>query len=112
QRAALSELKRLVVRAMGESEAATFWRDSPEIEHGELKTEEIDTEVFFLQAAGHAEKEGACTNTQRLLQWRQKAVGPPGDARSEAWFMHQLALRLIAKAKQSKIGRASCRERV
>ncbi len=40
-------------------------------------------------------------NTQRLLQWRQKAVDPPGDARSEAWFMHQLALRLIAKAKQS-----------
>ena len=36
-----------------------------------------------------------------MLQWRQKAVDPPGDARSEAWFMHQLALRLIAKAKQS-----------
>jgi formate dehydrogenase major subunit len=36
-----------------------------------------------------------------MLQWRQKAVDPPGDARSDAWFMHQLALRLIAKAKQS-----------
>src|SRR5262249_14019522 len=59
------------------------------------------TEVFFFPAAGHAEKEGAFTQTQRMLQWRQKAVDPPGDARSDAWFMHQLALRLIAKAKQS-----------
>jgi formate dehydrogenase major subunit len=101
ERASLSKLKWLVVREMVEIEAATFWRDSPEIEHGELKTEEIETEVFFFPAAGHAEKEGAFTNTQRLLQWREKAVNPPGDARSEGWFMHQLALRLIAKAKQS-----------
>jgi formate dehydrogenase major subunit len=101
QRKALSKLKWLVVRDMVEIEAATFWRDSPEIERGELRTEEIETEVFQFPAAGHAEKAGAFTNTQRLLQWREKAVDPPGDARSEAWFMHQLALRLIAKAKQS-----------
>src|ERR1700736_6823565 len=101
QRTSLSKLKWLVVREMVEIEAVTFWRDSPEIERGELKTEEIETEVFLFPAAGHAEKEGAFTNTQRLLQWREKAVDPPGDARSEGWFMHQLALRLIAKAKQS-----------
>jgi formate dehydrogenase major subunit len=101
ERASLSKLKWLVVREMVEIEPATFWRDSPEIERGELKTEDIDTEVFFFPAAGHAEKEGAFTNTQRLLQWREKAVDPPGDARSDAWFMHQLALRLITKAKQS-----------
>src|SRR5438477_2466956 len=102
QRTSLSKLKWLVVREMVEIEAATFWRnDSPEIERGELKTEEIETEVFLFPAAGHAEKEGAFTQTQRMLQWRQKAVDPPGDARSEGWFMHQLALRLIAKAKQS-----------
>jgi formate dehydrogenase major subunit len=101
QRTALSKLRWLVVRDMVEIEPATFWRDSPEIERGELKTEEIDTEVFFFPAAGHAEKAGAFTNTQRLLQWREKAVDPPGDARSDAWFMHHLALRLIAKAKQS-----------
>ena len=101
QRTSLSKLKWLVVRDMVEIEGATFWCDSPEIERGELKTEDIETEVFFFPAAGHAEKEGAFTQTQRMLQWRQKAVDPPGDARSEAWFMHQLALRLIAKAKQS-----------
>src|SRR5258707_2016375 len=101
QRTSLSKLKWLVVREMVEIEAATFWRDSPEINRGEVKAEEIDTEVFLFPAAGHAEKEGAFTNTQRLLQWREKAVNPPGDARSEGWFMHQLALRVIAKAKQS-----------
>jgi formate dehydrogenase major subunit len=101
QRTSLSKLKWLVVRDMVEIEGATFWYDSPEIERGELKAEEIETEVFFFPAAGHAEKAGAFTNTQRMLQWREKAVDPPGDARSDAWFMHQLALRLIAKAKQS-----------
>ncbi len=101
QRKALSKLKWLAVRDMVEVESVNFWRESPEIERGELKTAEIETEVFFFPAAGHAEKEGAFTNTQRLLQWRQKAVEPPGDCRSDAWFMHQLALRLIAKAKAS-----------
>jgi formate dehydrogenase major subunit len=101
ERASLSKLKWLVVREMVEIEAATFWRDSPEIERDELRAGDIETEVFFFPAAGHVEKEGAFTNTQRLLQWRQKAVEPPDDARSEAWFIHQLALRLINKAKQS-----------
>ena len=101
QRKALSKLKWLVVRELVEIESANFWRESPEVERGELKPEDIETEVFFFPAAGHAEKAGAFTNTQRLLQWREKAVDPPDDARSEAWFMHQLALRLIAKAKAS-----------
>src|SRR5438105_12587595 len=101
QRKALSKLKWLVVRDMVEIESANFWRESPEIERGELKAEDIETEVFFFPAAGHAEKEGAFTNTQRLLQWREKAVDPPGDCRSDAWFVHQLALRLKAKVKQA-----------
>src|SRR5262249_57445698 len=86
---------------MVEIESANFWRESAEVERSELKPEDIETEIFFFPAAGHAEKEGAFTNTQRLLQWREKAVDPPGDCRSEAWFLHQLALRLIAKAKVS-----------
>jgi formate dehydrogenase major subunit len=101
QRKALTKLRWLVVRDMVEVESANFWIESPEIDRGELKPEEIETEVFFFPAAGHAEKEGAFTNTQRLLQWREKAVDPPGDARSDAWFIHQLALRLKAKAQES-----------
>ena len=101
QRKSMAKLKWFVIRDMVETEPARFWRDSAEIERGELKTEEIETEVFFFPAAGHAEKEGAFTNTQRLLQWREKAVDPPGDCRSDAWFIHQLALRLVAKARAS-----------
>src|SRR5947208_14789094 len=101
ERIALSKLKWLVIRDMVEIESASFWSDSPEIERGELKPEEIETEVFFFPSAGHAENDGTFTNTQRLLQWRQTAIKPPGDCRSDEWFMHQLAVRLIAKAKAS-----------
>src|SRR5206468_10337385 len=66
QRKALSKLKWLVVREMVEIEAATFWRDSAEIDRGELQKEEIETEVFKFSDAGHAVKDGAITNTQRL----------------------------------------------
>ena len=34
------------------------------------------------------------TNTQRLLQWHDKAVDPPGDCRSDAWFVYNLGKRL------------------
>ena len=34
------------------------------------------------------------TNTQRMLQWHEKAVDPPGEARSETWFMVHLGRRL------------------
>jgi formate dehydrogenase major subunit len=101
ERKAYSKLKWLVVRDMVEIETASFWYNSPEVERGELRTEDIETEVFLMPCAGHAEKEGAFTNTQRLLQWREKAVNPPGDCRSESWFMHQLARRLMAKASGS-----------
>jgi formate dehydrogenase major subunit len=99
ERKALAKLKWLVIRDLVELETATFWYDSPEIERGELRTEDIATEVFFMPAAGHAEKEGCFTNTQRLVQWHQKAVDPPGDARGEIWFMYHLGRRLKDKAK-------------
>ena len=101
ERAALGRLSWLVVRDLVETETASFWKDAPEIHEGTLRSEDVGTEVFLFPAAGHAEKEGAFTNTQRLLQWREKAVDPPGDARSETWFVHQLALRLMAKAETS-----------
>jgi formate dehydrogenase major subunit len=49
-----------------------------------------------MPAAAHVEKEGTFTNTQRLVQFRDKALDPPGDARSELWFTHHLAKRIRA----------------
>jgi len=99
ERTALSKLKWLVVRDMVETETASFWLDSPEVKNGELVPENITTEVFLFPAAGTAEKEGTFTNTQRLLQYRNKAVDPPGDARGEAWFMYHLGRRIKDRAK-------------
>ena len=98
ERRAMANLKWLVVRDLVETETAGFWFDSPEIARGELETAAIGTEVFFFPAASHAEKDGCFTNTQRLLQWHEKAVDAPGDARSEAWFIYHLGRRLKARA--------------
>jgi formate dehydrogenase major subunit len=88
-RQALAKLDWLVVRDFQPTETALFWKDSPEHESGETRAEDIPTEVFFLPAAAHTEKDGSFTNTQRLLQWHHKACEPPGDARSEThWIYH------------------------
>ena len=102
QRRALASLKWLVVRDLAELETANFWKDSPEVRSGRLRTEDIETEVFLMPAAGYVEKEGHFTNIQRLLQWRDKALDPPGDARSELHFMHHLARRILAHYADSE----------
>jgi formate dehydrogenase major subunit len=90
QRLATASLDWLVVRDLVEIETAAFWYESPEVETGQLRPEDIRTEVFFLPGATHVEKKGSFTNTQRLLQWRNQAVEPEGDCRSELWFMYHL----------------------
>jgi len=105
QRTAMSKLKWLVVRDMVETETGAFWYDSPEAKSGELPPEKIGTEIFLFPAAGTAEKAGTFTNTQRLLQFRRKAVDPPGDARSESWFVYHLGRRLREKASQDSSAR-------
>jgi formate dehydrogenase major subunit len=96
QRRALAKMKWLVVCELAEIESATFWRDSPEVKSGELRTEDIQTEVFLMPAAAHIEKEGCFTNTQRLVQFRDKAMHPPGDARSDLSFIYHLGKRVRA----------------
>ena len=90
QRLGMAQLDWLVVRDLYEIESASFWKDSPEVETGEIVTEECATEVFLLPAASHVEKEGTFTQTQRMLQWREQAVEPTGDRRSELWFFYHL----------------------
>ena len=89
-RDALKKLKWMVVRDWFEIETACYWYKGPE--NPDPST--IGTEVFFVPAASNTEKEGTFTNTQRLLQWHDKAVDPPGDCRSDAWFVYELGKRL------------------
>jgi formate dehydrogenase major subunit len=90
QRLALANLDWLVVRDLAMIESASFWKDAPEVETGEIVAEQCRTEVFFFPAASHVEKEGTFTQTQRMVQWREKALEPKGDQRSELWFFYHL----------------------
>ena len=96
QRKGLRNLDWLVVRDFAPNETAEFWKDAPEIRRGEVRPEDITTEVFFFPAAAHTEKEGSFTNTQRLVQWHRKAVEAPGDCRSDLGFFYHLGRRLKA----------------
>lgn len=87
---ALEKLDWLVTVDIFENETAGFWK-RPGVDP---KT--IQTEVFLLPAAHFLEKAGSVTNSGRLLQWRWQATAPPGDARSDLWIVHNLALRLKA----------------
>ena len=89
-RAGLRNLEWLVVLDWFETESALFWKNDPTAP----PPSEIKTEVFFIPAAAAQEKEGSLTNTQRLLQWHNKALDPSGDCRSDAWFLYNLGKRL------------------
>ncbi|HEX8158362.1 MAG TPA: formate dehydrogenase [Solirubrobacteraceae bacterium] len=94
QRLGMSKLDWLVVRDFSLIESATWWKDGPEIESGEMRTEDLATEVFFFPAAAHIEKEGTFTNTQRMLQWHHKAQESVQDQRSDLWFTYHLGRRI------------------
>ncbi len=101
QRAALRQLKWLVVRDFFLIESATFWKEGPD--NPDPST--IGTEVFFLPAAAVSEKSGSFTNTQRLLQWHEKAVDPVGDCRSDLSFIWNLGRQLKARYAGSTAAR-------
>ncbi len=87
-RAALERLEWLVVIDAYETETAAFWRREG------TDPEAVGTEVFFLPSATILEKDGTMVNTNRLLQWHDRALAPAGEARSDLYLFHQLGLRL------------------
>ncbi|HXE56210.1 MAG TPA: molybdopterin-dependent oxidoreductase [Tepidisphaeraceae bacterium] len=89
-RAGLRKLKWLVVLDWFEHETAMFWKDDPK----GPPPGEIGTEVFFFPVPSIAAKEGSFTNTQRLVQWHDRAVDPERDCRSDLWFVWNLGRRL------------------
>ncbi|MGH9526887.1 MAG: molybdopterin-dependent oxidoreductase, partial [Terriglobales bacterium] len=97
-RAALRKLDWLVVLDWFETETASYWYKDP----GGAEARKIPTEIFLMPAAMAAEKDGCFTNTSRMVQWHDKAADPPGDARSDAWFVYQLGRRLKALYRNSK----------
>ena len=78
QRLGMAHLKWLVVRDLNMIESATFWKDGPEIETGELRTEDIGTEVFFMPAAA-SRREGRHVHQHPT----HAAVAPQGGRAAE-----------------------------
>jgi len=88
ERAAMDKLDWLVVVDLWETETAAFWKRPA------VNSAEIGTEVFMLPAACSYEKEGSVTNSGRWMQWRYKAIDPPGDAKHDLGIINKIMLRL------------------
>ena len=87
-RAGLGKLDWLVVMDAYETETAAFWQREG------VEPADIGTECFFIPTATILEKEGTMVNTNRLLQFHDKAIEPAGESRSDLYVLHQLGLRL------------------
>jgi formate dehydrogenase-N alpha subunit len=88
--AALSKLKWLVVVENAETETARFWNAPADLQGA--PPAQIQTEVFLLPAANFAEKDGTFTNSARWLQWKWKALDPPGQAKADQEILARLFL--------------------
>lgn len=92
--AGLAKLDWMVVRDCADTETASFWKDGHLVRDGDMRPEDIGTEVFLMPGSLAGEKDGTFTNTHRLLQWHDKVVDGPGESQSELWFIYHLGLRL------------------
>ena len=88
---ALANLKWLVVAECFEQETSTFWKREI-LELIQKRPEEVNTEVFLLPAADFAEKDGSFVNSARWIQWKWKAVDPPGEAKPDQEIIARLFL--------------------
>jgi formate dehydrogenase major subunit len=87
-RKGLAKLDWLVNVNLFDNETGSFWRGPG------MNPSEIKTEVFMLPCAASIEKEGSITNSGRWMQWRYKAVNPPGEAKPDGDIITELFLRV------------------
>jgi formate dehydrogenase major subunit len=87
---ALSKLKWMVVGENYQIETATFWK-APK-QYGGPDPSQIQTEVFQLPCSGFAEKDGSFINSARWIQWKWKAIDPPGEAKTDQEVLSRILL--------------------
>ena len=87
-REAMEKLDWMVNVNLWETETGAFWKRPG------ADPKKIKTEVFMLPCAASMEKEGSITNSGRWMQWRYKAVDPPGDTKPDAEMIHEIFVRI------------------
>jgi formate dehydrogenase major subunit len=94
-RKGLANLEWMVVRETFENETASLLVQIAEVRTATARPRRSRPRC---SAAGRlaGEKDGTFTNTHRLVQWHDKVVEPPGDCRSDLWFIYHLGKRLKA----------------
>lgn len=96
-RQALEKLDWMVAVDLFETETATFWK-RPGVDPANIKTE-----VFLLPTGFSYEKEGTVSNSSRWVQWRYKAVNPPGHAESDLWIVDAIMRAIRGKYQQGGV---------
>ena len=87
-RQAMTKLDWLVNVNIFDNETGSFWQGPG------MDPKKIKTEVFMLPCAASVEKEGSITNSGRWVQWRYKAVDPPGQAKPDGDIMVELMAKI------------------
>ena len=87
-RKAMENLDWMVNVNLFDNETGSFWK-GPGKDPSKIKTE-----VFMLPCAASFEKEGSLSNSGRWMQWRYKAVNPPGQALPDLEIMHELFVKV------------------
>jgi formate dehydrogenase major subunit len=85
-RAALSNLKWVVIIDPMESETVDFWK-APGIDPAT-----VGTEVFYLPATSFLEHDGSKTTTGRWIQWQYAVTTPRGDSKTDEEIVSRIAL--------------------
>ena len=83
-REALSKLDWMVTIDLFESETTNFWKGPG------MDPKKVKTEVFLLPACTYVEREGSISDSARMAQWRNKAMEPVGESKSDGQIVHEL----------------------
>jgi formate dehydrogenase-N alpha subunit len=90
--AAFAKLKYLVVIDPLETETSEFWKNFGPL--NDADPTKIATEVIRLPATCFAEETGTFTNSSRVISWKEKAVDPPGEGKTDSEIMARLFVKL------------------
>ncbi len=85
---AFAKLKYLVVIDPLETETSEFWKNFGPLNDVDPKA--IQTEVFRLPSSCFAEEAGTFTNSSRVITWKDAALPPPGEAKTDIEIVGRL----------------------